>query len=36
MVGGGGVDWLEKATLQKCGRALVKTKNQPGGAVLAS
>jgi len=30
-----GMDWREKVTLQNCGRALVKPKNQPGGAVLA-
>jgi len=30
-----GMDWWEKVTLQNCGRALVKLKNQPGGAVLA-
>ena len=33
--GGRGMDWREKVTVQKCGRALVKPKNQPGGAVLA-
>ena len=31
-----GMDWREKFTAQNCGRALVKPKNQPGGAVLAS
>ena len=30
-----GMDWPEKVTLQNGGRALVKPKNQPGGAVLA-
>jgi len=30
-----GMDWREEVTLQNCGRALVKPKNQPGGAVLA-
>ena len=30
-----GMDWREKVTVQNCGRALVKPKNQPGGAVLA-
>ena len=30
-----GMDWQEKVTVQNCGRALVKPKNQPGGAVLA-
>jgi len=30
-----GMDWREKVTLQNGGRALVKPKNQPGGAVLA-
>ena len=30
------MDWREKVTVQNCGRALVKSKNQPGGAVLAS
>ena len=34
--GGRGVDWREKVTVQNCGRALVKPKNQAGGAVLAS
>ena len=34
-VGGRGMDWWEKVTLQNCGRALVKPKTQPGGAVLA-
>ena len=29
------MDWREKVTVQNCGRALVKPKNQPGGAVLA-
>ena len=32
---GRGMDWREKVTVQNCGRALVKPKNQPGGAVLA-
>jgi len=30
-----GMDWREKVTLENCGRALVKPKNQPGGVVLA-
>ena len=30
-----GIDWQEKVTAQNCGRALMKHKNQPGGAVLA-
>ena len=30
-----GMDWQEKVTVQTCGRALVKPKNQPGGTVLA-
>ena len=31
-----GVDWRKKkVTLQNCGRAIVKPKTQPGGAVLA-
>ena len=25
------MDWQEKVTVQDCGRALVKPKNQPGG-----
>ena len=29
------MDWREKVTVQNCGRALVKPKKQPGGAVLA-
>ena len=29
------MDWQERVTLQNCGRALVKPKSQPGGAVLA-
>ena len=29
------LDWREKVTVQNCGRALVKPKNQPGGVVLA-
>ena len=29
------MDWREKVTVQNCGRALVKPKNQPRGAVLA-
>ena len=34
--GGRGVDWREKViTVQNCGRALVKPKNQPGWVVLA-
>jgi len=32
---GGWTQWREKVTVQNCGRALVKPKNQPGGAVLA-
>jgi len=31
---GVGIDWREKVTVQNCGRALVKPKNQPGGIVL--
>ena len=31
-----GSDWLEKVKFQNCGKALVKPKNQPGWAVLAS
>jgi len=34
-MGVGGMDWQEKVTLKNCGKALVKPKNQPGGAVLA-
>jgi len=30
-----GMDWWEKVTVQNCGRALVKPKDQPGGVVLA-
>ena len=30
-----GMDCWEKVTVQNCGRALVKPKNQPGGVVLA-
>ena len=30
-----GMDWWEKVTVQNRGRALVKPKNQPGGAMLA-
>ena len=30
-----GMDWQEKVTAPNCGRALMKHKNQPGGAVLA-
>jgi len=30
-----GMDWWEKVTVQNCGRALVKSKNQPGGVLLA-
>jgi len=33
--GGRGMDWQENITVQNCGRALVKPKNQPGRAVLA-
>jgi len=29
------MDWREKVTVQNCDGALVKPKNQPGGAVLA-
>jgi len=29
------MDWWEKVTVQNCGRALVKPKNQPGGVALA-
>ena len=29
-----GMDWQEKVTVQNCGRALVKPKNQPGEVVL--
>jgi len=29
------MDWWEKVKVQNCGRALLKAKNQPGGAVLA-
>ena len=29
------MDWQEKVTVQSCGRALVKPKNQPEGVVLA-
>ena len=29
------MDWQEKVTVQNCGRALGKPKNQPGGVVLA-
>jgi len=32
---GWGMDWWEKVTVQNCGRALVKPKNQPGRVVLA-
>ena len=30
-----GMDWREKVTVQNCGRALVKPKNQPGRVGLA-
>ena len=30
-----GMDGREKVTVQNCGRALVKPRNQPGGTVLA-
>ena len=30
-----GMDWQENVIVQNCGRALVKSKNQPGGVVLA-
>jgi len=33
--GGHGMDWREKLTIQNFGKALVKPKNQPGGAVQA-
>jgi len=33
--GGQGIDWQEKVKVQNCSRALVKSKNQPGGVVLA-
>ena len=33
--GGREMNWWEKVTLQNCGRALVKLKNYPGGAMLA-
>ena len=33
--GRGGWTGGEKVTVQNCGRALVKSKNQPGGVVLA-
>ena len=29
------MDWREKVTVQNCSRILVKSKNQPGGVVLA-
>jgi len=29
------MDWQEKVTVQNCGRALVKLKNQPGGSLMA-
>ena len=29
------MDWQEKVTVQICGKALVKLKNQPGRVVLA-
>jgi len=32
--GGWGMDWQEKFKVQNCGRAPLKPKNQPGGAVL--
>ena len=32
---GWGMEWREKVTVQNCGRALVKPKNQPGWVVLA-
>jgi len=35
LVGWRGMDWREKVTVQNCGSAPVKPKNQPGGAVLA-
>jgi len=30
------MDWQEKVTVQNCGRALVKPKNQPGGGLAGS
>jgi len=33
--GGWEMDWQGKVTVQNCGRAPVKPKNQPGGTVLA-
>jgi len=30
-----GMDWWEKVSVQNCGRAVEKPKNQPGGVVLA-
>ena len=30
-----GMDWREKVTVQNCGRALAKAKNQSGWVVLA-
>ena len=29
-----GMDWWEKVTVQNCGRALVKPKNQPAAGVV--
>jgi len=34
--GGAGMDWWEKVTVQKCDRALVKPKNQPGWGCTSS
>ena len=31
-----GIDWREKVTVQNCGRALVKPKNQPGWGCTGS
>jgi len=31
---GQGVDWQEMVTVQNCGKALVKPKNQHGGVLL--
>ena len=32
---GAGMDWREEVTVQNCARALVKSKNQSGGVLLA-
>jgi len=34
--GGQGMDWREKVTVQNCGRALMKPKNQPGWGCAGS